>query len=100
MVFFSNIPFDQLEYVGLHKIKINDKTSMDTFKLFMNTNESIKSLKLEECDFTKTGIKTDLSPLFSQELENLKILDIDMSFKNFFVGDLANKIKFISKNIE
>lgn len=100
MVFFSNIPFNQLEYLGLHKIKISEKTSLDTFKLFMNTNPTIKSLKLEECELTKSGIKTELSPLFSQELENLKILDIDMSFKNFFVGDLANKIRFISKDIE
>ena len=100
MVFFGDVPFNQLEYMALHKIKLSEKTSMDTFKLFMNTNPTIKSLKLEECELTKSGIKTELSPLFSQELENLKILDIDMSFKNFFVGDLANKIKLISKDIE
>ena len=100
MVFFGDVPFNKLEHMALLKIKINDKTSMDTFKLFLNTNPTIKSLKLEECDFTKTGIKTDLSPLFSQEVPTLKILDIDMSFKNFFIGDLANKIKFISKDIE
>ena len=73
---------------------------MDTFKLFLKTNPTIKSLKLEECEMTKSGMKTEFTPFFSQELENLKILDIDMSFKNFFVGDLMNKIKFISKDIE
>jgi len=95
-----SLSFNQIEELKLTKINIAERQCTIRFRKCITENPRLRKLKLEECAITNNYIREELSGVLMKEMPHLQVLDIDLGFKLFFVGDQASKVKFLSPTLQ